>query len=87
MSFSLEDNDALLAAARDEAYAEARDKAEQYARLAGKELGAVVSISEDVQQHEPPMPYARAEAAASDVPIAPGSTEVSVRVEARWEMR
>lgn len=88
VSFALEDNEALLATAREQAYAEARDKAEQYARLAGKELGAVVSIAEDVQQHDP-MAFGRAsgEAAASDVPIAPGSTEVSVRVEVRWEMR
>jgi uncharacterized protein YggE len=88
LAFALEDNDALLAAAREQAYAKARAKAEQYARLAGKELADVVWIAEDVHQSDP-MPFARAaaEAATADVPIVPGSTEVSVRVEARWEMR
>lgn len=88
VSFALEDDDALLAAAREQAYADASRKAEQYARLAGKQLGEVVSISEDVQQQDP-MPFGRAtaETAASDVPISPGSTEVRVRAEVRWEMR
>lgn len=87
VSFALEDNDQLLAAARDEAYAQARDKAEQYARLAGKELGAVLSIREDVQQAPAPFGRASAEMATADVPIQPGSTEVSVHVDVRWAMR
>ena len=90
VSFALEDNEALLAAARDEAYAQARAKAEQYARLAGKELGDVVSVAEDVQ-HADPMEFGRMSAdaalAASDVPIAPGSTDVSVRADVRWALR
>ncbi len=88
VAFALEDNEKLLAAAREQAYAKARDKAEQYARLAGKELGDVAAISEDVSQG--PWPLARASAdfaTAESVPIEPGSTEVSVNVRVRWEMR
>ena len=88
VSFDLEDNEDLLAAARDAAYSQARNKAEQYARLAGKELGAVVSIREDVQPRGPwPADRASADLAAQSVPISPGSTEVAVTVDVRWSMR
>ena len=88
VAFALEDNDELLAAAREQAYAQARDKAEQYARLAGKELGAVLAISEDVSRGPWPMARASADlATAASVPIEPGSTDVSVDVHVRWEMR
>lgn len=88
VAFALEDNEELLAAAREQAYAKARDKAEQYARLAGKELGDVAAISEDVSQGPWPLSGGSADfATAASVPIEPGSTEVSVNVRVRWEMR
>ncbi len=88
VAFALEDNEELLAAAREQAYAKARDKAEQYARLAGKELGDVAAISEDVSQGPWPLAQGSADfATAASVPIEPGSTEVSVNVRVRWEMR
>ena len=88
--FALEEDDALRTAARDEAYAEARAKAEQYARLSGRRLGDVVSIEEDVRQtpstrtcRRPTTPPA----ARSAVPIEAGSTEVRVTVQVRWALR
>lgn len=88
VAFALEDDEELLSAAREQAYEKARDKAEQYARLAGKELGDVIAISEDVSQGPWPLERAGADlAAAASVPIEPGSTEVSVHVRVRWAMR
>lgn len=86
--FALEDDEELLTAAREKAYAQARDKAEQYARLAGKELGEVAAISEDVTPGPWPLERASADmATAAPVPLEPGSTSVSVSVRVRWEMR
>jgi uncharacterized protein YggE len=48
ISFSHADPAALVRAARDAAYADARDKAEQYAALAGQTLGEVREIAEAV---------------------------------------
>jgi uncharacterized protein YggE len=88
VQFALEDDTAVLAEAREKAYASARAKAEQYAELSGRELGAVLEIAEDVDQHSP-QPYLAAteSRAAAPVPLAPGSAEVTVRVDVRWALR
>lgn len=79
VSFILEDNDALLVAARAAAWEDAKAKAEQLADLAGVTLGTPVTISETVGSVPVPL-YARAEMAAGDVatPIQPGQETVSV---------
>ncbi len=87
--FALEGDAALRTQARDAAFAEAKAKAEQYARLAGRTLGAVQSVREDVRPTG--MPYAgetqlRAMSAAS-VPLEAGSSEVTVDVQVRWALR
>lgn len=92
VSFALEDNAALLEKARDAAYAEAKQKAQRYAQLAGRQLGQVELVSEQVPQGPQPMPYARglADAAASkasDIPLDAGQSQVSVSVTVRWSMR
>jgi uncharacterized protein YggE len=88
VSFSLEDNEALLAAAREQAYGEARAKAEQYAGLADRELGEVLTVRETVDRGQPvPYPARAALEAAGPVPIEPGSTEVAVTVDVRWSLR
>lgn len=79
VSFVLEDNDALLVAARAAAWEDAKAKAEQLAELAGVTLGAPLTIAESVGSV--PVPYfARAEEAAGDAatPIQPGQETVSV---------
>ena len=89
VSFDIEDNGKLLKQARDAAFADAKEKAEQYARLAGRELGEVNSISESQNGSPTPMPYyAGAEDAAmkSSVPIEAGSQAVSIDSTVVWEL-
>lgn len=90
ISLDLEDTGALVSSARDKAFADAKAKAEQYAKAAGRSLGDVISIAEDVATPSPiPMPYsglALARGAAS-VPIQPGSQDVSVSVTVVFAMR
>lgn len=92
VSFLLEDNAAMLAQARDAAFADAEAKAERYADLSGRALGQVELITE-AQTFTPPTPepyYDRAGAAGkalSAVPINAGTTDVSVSVTVRWSMR
>lgn len=90
ISLDLEDTGAMVSAARDKAFADARTKAEQYAKAAGRSLGEVVSIAEDVGTPSPtPMPYAGLDLARADaksVPIQPGSQDVSVSVTVVFSM-
>jgi uncharacterized protein len=83
ISLDLEDTGSLLSGARDSAFADARTKAVQYAKAAGRSLGAVVSISETVQ-NPTPINYdsfqGAAMTAAASVPIAAGSQDVDVTV-------
>lgn len=91
ISLDLEDTGALVSSARDKAFADARTKAEQYAKAAGHALGDVVSIAENVATPSPiPMPFAAAESLKRDlasVPIQPGSQDVSVSVTVVFAMR
>lgn len=88
LSYALDDDTAVQAEARDEAFAAARRKAEQYAELTGRSLGGVLEVRERVGSTGPgpvmAMDSGGAEAAA--VPIAPGSAEVAVTVEVRWAL-
>ncbi|MFD0886518.1 SIMPL domain-containing protein, partial [Streptosporangium algeriense] len=68
-----------LGAARDLAFADARARAEQYARLAGRELGRVVAISEENVTPPIPMSYG-AGFAAEKASVSPGQQTVSVSV-------
>jgi uncharacterized protein YggE len=79
VSFVLEDNDALVVAARAAAWEDAKAKAEQLADLADVRLGAPLTISESLGSVPVPM-FARAEVAPGDVatPIRPGQETVSV---------
>ncbi|MBB3036008.1 SIMPL domain-containing protein [Hoyosella altamirensis] len=85
VQFSLEDNEALLEAARERAFVDARTRAEHYADLADRNLGDIVSISEELSA---PPPSVRAQEAQFDglVPIEPGEVEVEVNVSARWSL-
>lgn len=88
VQFALEDDDALRVQARERAFAAAEAKAEQYAELTGRELGAVLTVVEDARPTG--LPYASESfdtAASVAVPLAPGSTEVSVDVQVRWALR
>lgn len=90
ISFALEDNDALLEKARDDAYADAKAKAERYARLSGRSLGEVQLVAETADPAQvQPLPYAMAAPtkAAGDIAIDPGTSDVQVRVTVRWSLR
>ena len=83
IQLDLSDSSKLVAAARDKAMADAKAKAVQYAKAAGRSLGQVVGVTENVSV-PPPVDYTMRAAAASDalksVPIQPGSQDVGVQV-------
>lgn len=89
VSFALEDNAALLEQARDDAYADARAKAERYARLAGRSLGDVQLVEETSDPAQArPVPYAGlADRATASLAIDPGTSDVVVSVTVRWALR
>lgn len=84
VTLDLTDTSKLVTAAREAAFKQAKDKAEQYSRVAGVSLGQVVSISETMSTAPPAPMEMRAAAptakAVSDVPIQPGSQDVVVQV-------
>ena len=77
----------LLDDAREQAVADARRKAEIYAKAAGVTLGAPISISEEGAAQ--PMFRARMAApmAASPVPIAQGEETLSITVAMTWAIK
>jgi uncharacterized protein YggE len=88
VSYSIEDDSQLVRDARERAFNDAKDRAEQYAHLSGLRLGQVISISE-VAGGVPPqtsvgMPMPRAMAAPP--PVEPGQQTVSFLVTAVWEL-
>lgn len=89
VSFALEDNAALLEQARDDAYADAKAKAERYARLSGRTLGEVQLVAETADPGQArPVPYGMlAEKSAASLPVDPGTSDVSVSVTVRWALR
>jgi len=87
VSFSIEDNEQLVEAARAAAWEDARAKAEQLAELAGVTLGSPTSIVETFSS--PPVPYAYDEAATlavaeSATPISPGTQQVAVTLSVEY---
>ena len=87
ISFEVEDDDDLLAAARRKAFADAQAKAELYAAEAGRRLGQVVSVTETVPEYGAfDMQFAGAEASAA-VPIEPGRQQLAVTVTVEWSFR
>jgi len=91
VSFDIEDNQQLIEAARTAAFADAKTKAEQYAKLAGRSLGKVSQVSESTDTAPSPMPYYSAKSAAgaaadSAVPVSAGSQQVSVTSSVVWEL-
>ena len=82
VSFSLDDNELLVVAAREAAWTDARNKAEQLAGLAGVSLGEPTSISESFSAPVPIQRYAlEAAADGASTPIQPGELDVSITIE------
>lgn len=89
VSFSVADPSELLDEARKSAFADARQKAELYADIAGATLGDLESISEQ-QSFDVPQPYpmyARAEMqSAADVPVEAGEMTFAITVSVSWDL-
>lgn len=79
LTFGLVDPEPALNAARQEAVADARARAELLAAAAGVKLGRVLSISEGMAPIDP-VPMLRAEASATEVPVAGGELGLSASV-------
>lgn len=85
--FDLADKAELVDRAREAAFADARQRADQLARLAGRELGRIESVEEG-PQFGPVMPgFARKSSAAAVPPgmsVEPGRQTVQVTVTIQW---
>jgi hypothetical protein len=89
VSFAVDDQTALLQQARDAAFADAKAKAEQYAKLAGRSLGKVSVITEGPSNDGGGVVYPMARnamSAGSPVPIAAGSQDVTLTSTVTWEL-
>lgn len=84
IEFIVSEQSKLLDQARDEAIADARRKAELYAKAAGAKLGPVVAIAEEGVPN-PPRPIAALRASA--VPVAPGERELRAVVTVSYELK
>lgn len=87
----LDDPSGLLEQARTAAFADAHDKARQFATLAGRELGQVVFVVD--APSSPTMPYGAApvagmrsamKAEAMDMAVEAGENSVSATIVVRW---
>lgn len=88
VSFSYQDPEAQLDAARRSAIAEARRRAELYASALGMRVHRIVAVSEGGGYSPPiPMPVERMAAADASVPVAPGEIETRVSVSVTFELR
>lgn len=87
ITLGISDETPLVRDARELAFADARHKAEQYAALAGRRLGAVRSLS-DLPPSTSPAPFGRMKAMAADtassMPVQAGELAVEATIAVRW---
>lgn len=83
IEFVVSNQSKLLDQARDDAIADARRKAELYARAAGGHVGHVISISEE---GTPPPPRPIAAMRAGAVPVVPGEQTLRAIVTVAYEL-
>jgi uncharacterized protein YggE len=87
VNLSIDDDSQLVKDARARAFNDAKDRAQQYAKLSGLDLGRVISITEAGASIPPPAPMPRFDAtAAAGVPISPGQQTVGFSVTVAWEL-
>jgi uncharacterized protein YggE len=87
ISFDISQPAPLLEKARASAVADARARAETYAKAAGVTLGAILSISEGGGEVRPLRMAAPMVFAAKAVPVAAGEQSVTADVSVVWEIR
>lgn len=87
IAFGIDNSEPLLSQAREKAYANAKMKALEYARLAGVNLASPLHISEGAAMLPSPMPYGEirtmkaAMADGASTPVQAGEQEVTVNVD------
>lgn len=86
ISFSVRDPAPMLAQARAEAIADAKLRAETYARAAGVTLGPILSISEGGGEGPRPVYKVMAMSARAPVPVAAGEESITADVSVVWEI-
>jgi uncharacterized protein len=77
----------ILADARTKAWANALDKAQQYDRLSGRDLGAVLRVTEIPHGNRYVMEASAGAADISSFSIEPGSQTVAVAITVRWALQ
>jgi uncharacterized protein YggE len=86
INFTVSQASKLLDEAREQAIADARRKAEIYAKTAGVTLGAPLSISEE--GNAAPVPYRKMAAGmAASAPVAQGEETLQVTVSVSWAIK
>jgi uncharacterized protein len=86
INFMVSQASKLLDEAREQAIADARRRAEIYAKAAGVTLGAPLSISEE--GNAAPVPYRRMAAGmAASAPVAQGEETLAVTVSVSWSIK
>jgi uncharacterized protein YggE len=85
--FEISDRSAILSQAREAAWNDAQQKAQQYAELAGAELGEVLTISTFEQTPVPVASASLARDSIESVPIQPGTQSVNVQVQVVWQLQ
>jgi uncharacterized protein YggE len=87
VSFSLEDNQALLTEARNQAYADAKAKGDQLGQLSGRGLGDAQAISETVTPEANRFAtVGQAVDSAAATPINPGQVSTDVTITVRFAL-
>ena len=88
LRFQVGDPEGSLDEARTDAFEQAQGKAEEYAALAGRDLGAVVEVSEETDR-----PYTELQSSARDavasasIPFQPGQRDLTASVVLVFELR
>ena len=86
VSFAIENDAALLTEARKKAFADARGKAELYAREAGRPLGRVVKVSEVTPSYGWAGGQDTMAAASPRLVVEPGLRQLAVTVSVEWAL-
>lgn len=93
LAFDLGDDADVVKSARANAFADARDRAQQYAALSGRGLGRVEKVTEVVDAPAQPVDYYErsalldtAASAAKAVAVRPGQQTLTVRVSVTWSL-
>jgi uncharacterized protein YggE len=87
ISFTIRDPKPLMAQARAAAVQDAIARAQTYAKAAGQQLGAILSIQESSSDYPRPMAMAGMMRAAASVPVAAGEQSITANVSVTWALR